>query len=181
MAFRARIAVAWPLSLRKEEKQYAHQIDPSGFSKLNFYFGKQRARKNRIKYFKTLKRQSPFRFKLAISVNLATFKLPTKFSFHFFFVNGSIITQGQYSVKISNEKQQKLVNLWRQIYFIPELKHSKSSGQVIDDVMSLFWLLNKFLGRTLLSCKFHCFVMKRRLSIALGLVSRLFRSSSLLP
>jgi len=60
------------------------------------------------------------------------------------------------------------------LYFIHELKYSKRSGQVIDDIMSLFWLLNKFLGRTLLSCKFHCFVMKLRLSIALGLVSRHF-------
>ena len=44
-----------------------------------------------------------------------------------------------------------------------------------DDVMSHFWSFQKLLSRTLLSCR----VIKRRLSAAFGLVSRLFRFAPL--
>lgn len=54
-----------------------------------------------------------------------------------------ITTQRQQSVNISKEKQQKRANLWRQMYFIHELKYLKRSDRVTDYVMSLFWSLNK--------------------------------------
>ena len=44
-----------------------------------------------------------------------------------------------YSVKICREKQQKLAELWRKMYFKNELKYSKRSDHVTDNVMSLFW------------------------------------------
>ena len=40
------------------------------------------------------------------------------------------------------------------MYFKNELKYSKRSDHVADDVMSLFWSRKNFSGRTLLSCKF---------------------------
>ena len=40
------------------------------------------------------------------------------------------------------------------MYFKNELKYSKRSDHVTDDVMSLFWSREKLSGRTLLSCKF---------------------------
>ena len=60
-----------------------------------------------------------------------------------------------------------------------EVKYSKRCGLVTDDFISLFWPLKKFQVE-------HCFpanvqrsVMEHRLSTAIGLVSRLFRSCSL--
>ena len=40
------------------------------------------------------------------------------------------------------------------MYFKNELKYSKRSDHVTDDVMSLFWSWKKLSVRTLLSCKF---------------------------
>ena len=40
------------------------------------------------------------------------------------------------------------------MYFKNELKYSKRSDHVTDDVMSLFWSRKNLSGRTLLSCKF---------------------------
>ena len=40
------------------------------------------------------------------------------------------------------------------MYFNQELKDSKRSGHVTDDVMSLFCVVKKLPGRKLLSCKF---------------------------
>ena len=64
---------------------------------------------------------------------------------------GFIITQRQYCLKICREKQQKLANIWRKMYFINELKYSKRSEQGTNDAMFLFWLLQKLSDRTLLS------------------------------
>ena len=47
--------------------------------------------------------------------------------------------------------------------------------------MSLFLSLKKYQVEHYFPTNFHCRVMKRRLSTALGLVSRLFRSCSLAP
>ena len=64
---------------------------------------------------------------------------------------GFIITQRQYCLNICREKQQKLANIWRKMYFINELKYSKRSEQGTNDAMFLFWLLQKLSDRTLLS------------------------------
>ena len=56
----------------------------------------------------------------------------------FFFENGLIITQRQYSVKNCWEKKQKLANLWQKRYFKNELRHSERFDYVTDDVMFLF-------------------------------------------
>ena len=64
---------------------------------------------------------------------------------------GFTITQTQYCLEICREKQQKLANIWRKMYFINELKYSKRSEQGTNDAMSLFCLLQKLSDRTLLS------------------------------
>ena len=99
----------------------------------------------------------------------------------FCFKNGIIITLRQYSVKNCWEKQQKLANLRQKRYFKNELKRSKLSDHVSDDVMSLFWSWKKFSGRTYFPANFVCRVMKGWLFKALGPVSRLFRLCSLPP
>ena len=63
------------------------------------------------------------------------------------------------------------------------LNTNKRFGHVTDEVMSLFWRLNKLSGKTAdyFPTNLHCRVMKMRHFSALGLVSRLFRSCSLPP
>ena len=69
------------------------------------------------------------------------------------------------------------------MYFKHELNYSKRFGHVTDEVMSLFWSLNKLSGKTAdyFPRNLYCRVMKIRHFSALGLVSRLFRSCSLPP
>ena len=62
------------------------------------------------------------------------------------------------------------------MYFNQELKDSKRSCHVTDEVMSLFLSLKNYQVENYFHANFHCRVMKRRLSTALGLAYRLFRS-----
>ena len=67
------------------------------------------------------------------------------------------------------------------MYFKKELKYSKRSDHVTDDVMSHLVMKKNYQVVHHFPANFLCLVMKRRRSTALGLVSRLFRSCSLPP
>ena len=69
------------------------------------------------------------------------------------------------------------------MYFKHELKYSKRFGHVIDEVMSLFWWLNKLSRKTAdyFPTNLSSRVMRIRHFSAPGPVSRLFRSCSLPP
>ena len=56
------------------------------------------------------------------------------------------------------------------MYFKDELEYSKGSDHVTDDIVPLFWSLQKLPteGRTLLSYKVQRHVIKRSLCTALG-------------
>ena len=101
------------------------------------------------KYFTKVSREGLlFDFNLQYQSIYATFKLLAQFSFL-----SPLKWNNNYSRVIQEKKHQKLANLWRKMYFRNELKYSKRSDHVTDDVTSLFWPWEKLSGRTLLSCK----------------------------
>ena len=58
------------------------------------------------------------------------------------------------------------------MYFKNELEYSKGSDHVTDDIVPLFWSLQKLSRKNItmyFPTNFHCHVIKRPLSTALGL------------